>query len=128
MTVWLTRELLLAVHDEQVAEHGGASGVRDLGLLESALARPLNRAAYGQADLAELGALYALAIARNHPFIDGNKRTAFVALETFLLLNGAELTASDAEATVLMLDMAAGAVDEAGFITWVRGACVVRPG
>jgi len=128
VTVWLTRELLLAVHDEQVAEHGGASGVRDLGLLESALARPLNRAAYGQADLAELGALYALAIARNHPFIDGNKRTAFVALETFLLLNGAELTASDAEATVLMLDMAAGAVDEAGFITWVRGACVVRPG
>jgi len=124
MTVWLTRELLLAVHDEQIAEHGGASGIHDIGLLESAIARPLNRAGYGKGDLAELGALYALAIARNHPFVDGNKRTAFVALETFLVLNGLELTAGDAEATVMMLDMAAGTVSEAMFIEWVRTSVV----
>ena len=120
MTVWLTRELLLAVHDEQIAEHGGAAGIRDMSLLESAVARPLNHAGYGGADVAELGALYALAIARNHPFVDGNKRTAFVALETFLLLNGLELTASDPEATVMMLDMATGTVSDATFIEWVR--------
>jgi len=124
MTVWLTRELLLAVHDEQIAEHGGASGIRDIGLLESAIARPLNRAGYGKGDLAELGALYALAIARNHPFVDGNKRTAFVALETFLVLNELQLTAGDAEATVMMLDMAAGTVSEAMFIEWVRTSVV----
>jgi death-on-curing protein len=124
MTVWLTRELLLAVHDEQIAEHGGASGIRDMGLLESAIARPLNHAGYVEADLAELGALYALAIARNHPFADGNKRTAFVALETFLVLNGLELTAGDAEATVMMLDMAAGTVSDATFIEWVRTSAV----
>ena len=124
MTVWLTRELLLAVHDEQIAEHGGAAGLRDMGLLESAVARPLNHAGYGGADLAELGALYALAIARNHPFVDGNKRTAFVALETFLVLNGLELTAGDAEATVMMLDMAAGTISDATFIEWVRTSVV----
>ena len=126
MTVWLTRELLLAVHDEQIAEHGGASGIRVMGLLESAIARPLNRAGYGGADLAEIGALYALAIARNHPFVDGNKRTAFVALETFLILNGLALTADDAEATVMMLDMAAGTVSEAMFVEWVRTSVVKR--
>lgn len=126
MTVWLTRELLLAVHDEQIAEHGGASGIRDMGLLESAIARPLNRAGYGGADMAEIGALYALAIARNHPFVDGNKRTAFVAIETFLILNGLALTADDAEATVMMLDMAAGTVSEAMFIEWVRTSLVKR--
>ena len=124
MIVWLTRELLLAVHDEQIAEHGGAVGIRDIGLLESAIARPRSHADYAAPDLAELAALYALAIARNHPFIDGNKRTAFVALETFLALNGLELTASDAEATVMMLDMAAGAVGDAAFIEWVRRSAV----
>lgn len=122
MTVWLARELVLAVHDEQIAEHGGASGIRDIGLLDSAMARPRDHAAYGGSDLAELGALYALAIAQNHPLIDGNKRTAFVALEAFLVLNGLELTASDAEATVMMLDMAAGAIDDGAFIDWVKGA------
>ena len=119
MTVWLTLELLLAVHDEQIAEHGGASGLRDRGLLESALARPRNHAGHGAPDPAELGALYALAIARNHPFIDGNKRTAFVALETFLALNGRALTASDAEATIMMLDMAAGTISDTDFSAWV---------
>jgi death-on-curing protein len=126
MTVWLTLELLLAVHDEQIAEHGGAAGIRDLGLLESAVARPLNHAGYGGADLADLGALYALVIARNHPFVDGNKRTAFVALETFLLLNGLELTASDAEATVMMLDMAADMICDASFIEWVSTSVVAH--
>ena len=126
MTVWLTAELLLAVHDEQIAEHGGASGIRDMGLLESAIARPLAHAGYGQPDVVGLGALYALAIARNHPFVDGNKRAAFVALETFLLLNGFELAAGDAEATVMMLDMAAGAVGEAEFIAWVRASSIAR--
>jgi death-on-curing protein len=126
MTVWLTRALLLAVHDEQIAEHGGAPGIRDMGLLESAIARPLNHAGYGGADIAELGALYALAIARNHPFVDGNKRTAFVALETFLVLNGHELVASDVEATVMMLDMAAGTLGEAAFIEWVKASVIVR--
>jgi death-on-curing protein len=123
VTVWLTRQLLLAVHDEQIAEHGGAPGIRDLGLLESALARPRNHTAHGAPHagpgLAELGALYALAIARNHPFVDGNKRTSFVALETFLALNGIELTASDADATIMMLEMAAGAISDAALIAWV---------
>lgn len=122
MTVWLARDLLLAVHDEQIAEHGGAPGIRDPGLLESALARPRNHAGYAEPDIAELGALYALAIARNHPFIDGNKRTAFVALETFLLLNGLELIASDAETTVMMLDMAGRRITDASFVEWVKGA------
>ncbi len=126
MTVWLTRALLLAVHDEQIAEHGGASGIRDVGLLESAIARPLDHAGHDGADIAALGALYALAIARNHPFVDGNKRTAFVALETFLVLNGVALTAGDAEATVMMLDMAAGTVGDAAFIAWVRRSVVER--
>ena len=126
MTVWLTRALLLAVHDEQIAEHGGASGIRDVGLLESAIARPLDHAGYDGADIAAVGALYALAIARNHPFVDGYKRTAFVALETFLVLNGVALTAGDAEATVMMLDMAAGTVGDAAFIAWVRRSVVER--
>lgn len=120
MTVWLSRDLVLAIHDEQIAEHGGAAGLRDAGLLESALARPLNLAAYGTPDIAELGATYALAIARNHPFIDGNKRTAYVALELFLALNGVAFPASDAEATLTTLAMAAGDLDDPTFIAWVR--------
>ena len=88
VTVWLVRQLVLAIHDEQLAEHGGALGIRDEGLLESALARPLNRAGDGEPNMAELAALYAIAIARNHPFVDGNRRTAFAALCVFLALNG----------------------------------------
>lgn len=120
MTVWLSRELILAIHDEQLAEHGGSTGLRDAGLLDSALARPLNRAADGEPDVAELAAVYALAIVRNHPFIDGNKRTAFVALETFLVLNGHVFTVGDAEAVVMMLDMAAGEATDQEFAAWVR--------
>ena len=120
MTLWLERTTVLAIHDEQLAEHGGASGVRDPGLLESALARPLNAAAYGDPDIAELAALYALGIARNHPFIDGNKRTAYVALETFIRLNGLRFPVSDAMAVVVFIDLAAGEMTDEEFIAWVR--------
>ena len=120
MTIWLSRELILAIHDKQLAEHGGSIGLRDAGLLDSALARPVNRGAYDEPDLAELAAVYALAIAQNHPFIDGNKRTAYVAMELFLRLNGFRFTAGDAEAVVMFLAMAAGELPDAEFIAWVR--------
>jgi len=127
VTVWLSRQLILAIHDEQLREHGGASGLRDEGLLDSALARPLNRAGYGEPDIAELAAVYALGIARNHPFIDGNKRTAYVALEGFLALNGVALTATDVEAVIAMLQMAAGDLSDEEFIAWVRAHAAPRP-
>jgi death on curing protein len=120
VTVWLSERLILTMHSKALARHGGADGVRDAGLLESALARPLNRAVYGEPDIIELAALYALAIARNHPFIDGNKRTAYLALEVFLALNGLRLTATDAEAVVAMLAMASGELTDEEFILWVR--------
>ncbi len=120
MTVWLSRQLILAIHDEQLAEHGGAIGVRDGGLLESALARPLNRAAYGDPDVAELAALYAIGIARNHPFVDGNKRTAFAALFMFLCLNGLEFEPPEVDATMTVLRLAAGDLSDQEFTAWVR--------
>jgi len=120
VTIRLSRELILAIHDEQLAEHGGASGTRDEGLLESALARPLNRAGYGDPDIAELAALYAIAIARNHPFVDGNKRTAFAALFMFLGLNGMTFEPPEVDATISMLRMAAGEVSDDEFTQWVR--------
>ncbi len=120
MTVWLGQRLILAVHDEQLRAYGGAPGIRDGGLLESALARPLNAAAYGEPDTIEFAALYVLGIARNHPFLDGNKRTAYVALETFLRLNGMACTATDAESVVAMIDMAAGELTDSEFTLWVR--------
>jgi death on curing protein len=95
-------------------------GLRDAGLLDSALARPANRAAYGQPDIAELAAVYALGIVQNHPFVDGNKRVAFVALELFLRLNGCRFTVGDAEAVVMFLAMAAGEVPDNEFTAWVR--------
>ena len=122
MTVWISRALVLAIHDEQLAEHGGLMGIRDEGLLDSALARPLNRAGYGEPDIAELAALYAIAIARNHPFVDGNKRVGYVAMETFLVLNGCVFAVGDAEAVVTMLAMAAGEETDEAFVAWVRGA------
>ena len=118
--VWLDPAVLLAVHDEQLAEHGGAAGTRDAGLFESALARPHNLALYGEPDAADLAAAYGYGIARNHPFIDGNKRTAFVAVEVFLALNGHELVAGDADCVVTMLDVAAGTLTEAPFAQWLR--------
>jgi death-on-curing protein len=118
---WLSKPLNLAVHDEQLAEHGGGIGVRDSGLLESALARPQNRLAYdGSADLPALAAAYAFGLARNHPFVDGNKRTAFVAAELFLELNGMTLTASDADCVLTVLRLAAGEIGEDAFAAWLR--------
>ncbi len=120
MTVWLDRRLIIAIHEIQLAEHGGALGLRDAGLLDSALARPLNRAGYTEPDTAELAALYALAIVGNHPFIDGNKRTGFAALFTFLSFNGMEFDPPEVEATMTMLALAAGELEDAEFIAWVR--------
>ncbi len=120
MTIWLSQQIVLAIHDEQIAEHGGAVGVRDAGLLESALARPLNRAGYGDQDIAELAALYALGIIRNHPFVDGNKRTGYVMLETFLELNGAWFPVSDGDAVIETFKLAAGDTSDEAFTDWVR--------
>lgn len=117
---WLPKDLILAVHERQLAEHGGASGVRDEGLLESALARPQNLFAYGESDAAALAGAYAFGIARNHPFTDGNKRTAFVACELFLAANGYDLTASDEECLAMMLSLAASEIDDVEFAAWLR--------
>ncbi len=118
--VWIEHALIHAIHDEQLLEHGGGAGVRDTHLLESALARPEQLAHYGAPDVADLAASYGYGISRNHPFIDGNKRTAFVAVELFLALNGFDLLATDAECVVNMLNVAAGDIDEAAFGAWTR--------
>ena len=117
---WVARQALELLHDESIAEHGGAPGLRDEGLFESALARPMNLAAYGEPDVAELAAAYGVGLAKNHPFVDGNKRVAFLAVGMFLGLNGHRLVTSQAEATVVMLDVAAGTLDEAAFAAWLR--------
>lgn len=117
---WVDSDVVLAIHEEQLAEHGGADGVRDMGLLESALARPQNLLAYGSPDVADLAAAYAAGIARNHPFIDGNKRTAWVVAETFVELNGSEIAAEDAGAYEVMLSLAEGRIDESAFGAWMR--------
>ncbi|APL95426.1 type II toxin-antitoxin system death-on-curing family toxin [Sphingobium indicum] len=118
--VWISAEVAMAAHAEQLAEHGGGEGVRDAGLLESAMARPQNLAAYHEPDAAELAAAYAYGIARNHPFVDGNKRTAAVVSETFLVLNGYVLTATDAELVVAFLALAAGELSEEETAAWFR--------
>lgn len=118
---WVNREVLLLLHDESLAEHGGAPGVRDAGLLDSALARPVNLAMYAQPDIAELAASYAVGLAKNHAFVDGNKRAAFLAVGLFLGINGYRLRATQAEATLAVMGVAAGEVDEAGFAQWIRG-------
>ena len=118
--IWVTLEVAIAAHAEQLAEHGGGEGVRDSGLLESAMARPPNLAQYGKPDIAELAASYAFGIARNHPFIDGNKRTAAVISETFLMLNNAILLASDAELVVAFVALAAGELSEIELASWFR--------
>ena len=117
---WLRLDVVKALHDRQLAEHGGPSGVRDAGALESALARPQNLAAYGEPDTAALAASYAFGIARNHAFVDGNKRTAWVAARLFLELNGVTLTFDKVEATHTMLALAAGEIDEDELGGWLR--------
>jgi len=117
---WLGVESVLVMHEEQITEHGGGVGVRDLGLLDSALARPRNAWSYGQSDLVALGALYAAGIMRNHPFIDGNKRTGFLAAYAFLYVNGLEIVADEAEVVVHCLSLAASEIDEAEFAAWLR--------
>ena len=125
--IWLTRQIIVAIHDEQLAIHGGASGLRDEGMLESALDRPRNKWAYENAELPELAAAYAFAIARNHPFVDGNKRTAWVVSRTFLRLNGCDLAASQAEKYEAMMGLAEGSVSEEEFAGWIR-AHLTAPG
>jgi death on curing protein len=117
---WVDRDVLLTLHDESLAEHGGGTGIRDEGLLDSALARPLNTAGYGQPDAAELAASYGYGLAKNHAFVDGNKRAAFLAVGLFLYMNGFRLTASQADATRAVLALAASDIDEAQFAQWVR--------
>jgi death-on-curing protein len=120
--VWLLEETVIAIHHRQIAEHGGSEGLRDEGLLSSALARPRNILAYAGTppDLAALAAAYAYGIAQNHPFVDGNKRTALVALRTFLLLNGANLEASQDEKYLAILQLAQGSLTEKQLADWIR--------
>lgn len=118
--VWIEEAVVLALHEEHLAEHGGAVGMRDGGLLQSALARPQHLAAYGKPDIAALAAAYGYGIVRNHPFIDGNKRTAFTVTELFLVLNGYELMADDPACVVTMLRLAEGSLSEAEFADWLR--------
>lgn len=117
---WVAVEVAVAAHAEQLVEHGGGDGVRDAGALESAMARAEDLAHYGDPDVADLAAAYAFGIARNHPFVDGNKRTAAVVSETFLVLNGFYLAASDAELVVAYLDLAAGMLSESEMASWIR--------
>src|SRR4051812_26117009 len=116
---WLTRQMIIAIHDEQLAIHGGAGGLRDEGMLESALDRPRNKWAYEAAELPELAAAYAYGIARNHPFIDGNKRTSLLALYTFLGLNGVDFIVPEANAAAMILALAAGEVSEENLARWI---------
>lgn len=129
MIVWIGKALALAIHDRQLAEHGGGSGVRDEGMLDSALARPRQRHAYGEPppDLADLAAALAFGLARNHPFVDGNKRTAAVTCEVFIRLNSASLEATDLELYPVYLALAEGSLDEAGFAAWLRPRIRTRP-
>ncbi|WP_029076685.1 type II toxin-antitoxin system death-on-curing family toxin [Kaistia adipata] len=117
---WLTLEEILVAHDRQIARFGGPHGIRDLGALESARGRPVNKFAYGETDLASLAAAYAFGIARNHPFIDGNKRAAFVALMMFLRLNDLRFAPPPAEATAAILGLAAGEISEESLARWIR--------
>ena len=116
----MSEQALLLLHDESLAEHGGSPGVRDKGLQESAMARPANLAAYAQPDVAGLAASYGVGLAKNHAFVDGNKRAAFLAVGMFLRLNGHRLVASQIDATRTMLAVASGDMDEAAFAAWLR--------
>lgn len=123
---WLGVQSVMVMHDEQLAEHGGAAGLRDAGLPDSALARPRNAWSYGQDDLIALGSLYAAGIMRNHPFVDGNKRTGFLAAYAFLYVNGLEILADEAEVIVQCLALAASEIDETEFAAWLRDSVQPR--
>lgn len=120
MTEFHSREFVEALHAEQLRLHGGAAGIRDEGILESALARPLQKKAYGEPDLVELAAAYLFGIAKNHPFIDGNKRTAFAAADLFLYFNGYSIEADDYDIIQFVTLVAAGEIDEAGAATFLH--------
>lgn len=117
---WLTLEEILLAHEKQLKRHGGPAGLRDEGMLGSALGRSRNKFSYGETDLAELAASYAFGLARNHPFVDGNKRIAFIAMMVFLRRNGIAFTPNPAEAARIILDLAAGAVSEHSLARWIR--------
>ncbi len=117
---WLDKAIILAVHDRQIAEHGGGQGIPDEGLLESALHRPVNLSRYGEPEVGDLAAAYAFGIARNHPFVDGNKRTAWVAARLFLMLNAVDLQFDKADATIMMQCLAAGDLSEDEVARWFR--------
>ena len=117
---WLSLPLVLAIHDEQLVAHGGSGGVRDIALLEFALNRPLNKRNYENAELPELAAAYAYGIGRNHPFVDGNKRTSLLALYTFLGINGVDFIVAEADAAVIILSLASGEVSEESLARWIR--------
>jgi death-on-curing protein len=117
---WITAEVMYAIHDRQIAEHGGRDGIRDVGLVESALARPINLASYGEPDAAALAAAYAFGFARNHGFVDGNKRMAWVVARLFLLDNGCLLRFDELEAIRTIEALAAGAIDEPTLAAWFR--------
>jgi len=124
---FISRKALELLHDESLAEHGGSAGLRDEGLLESALAQPHQLLAYGEPDLAALAAAYGFGLARKHAFVDGNKRAALLATGLFLAVNGQRLVATQAEATLTMLALAAGELSEDGFAQWLRGHIQPRP-
>ena len=121
--VWLLREAVFATHERLLSEFGGAAGVRDEGLLDSALARPENMHAYEHPDIFDLAAAYAFGVVKNHPFVDGNKRTGFTIAVMFLERNGQTFTASEAEATIQTLALAAGDLEESGYAGWLRANC-----
>jgi death-on-curing protein len=129
MIVWIGKSLALAIHQRQLSEHGGGDGVRDEALLDSALARPQQLHAYGDPspDLAALAASLAYGLARNHPFVDGDKRTVHVCYRVFIALNGCELVASDQDKYVAMLSLAEGSLSESEFAAWLRPRITARP-
>ncbi|PYK57568.1 MAG: type II toxin-antitoxin system death-on-curing family toxin [Verrucomicrobia bacterium] len=118
--VWMFREVVLMLHDQSLAQFGGSAGVRDEGLLDSALGRPQHRFAYGKPTLFDLAASYAFGLVKNHPFIDGNKRTGFIVAVTFLELNGLRFGASEVDATVRTLALAAGEMSETAYSAWLK--------
>ena len=129
MIVWIEKQLVLAIHDRQIAEHGGSTGIRDENMLESALARPQQLLAYGDPspDLTALAAILAYGLTRNHPFVDGNKRTAAVACETFIELNEGSLEAMDADLFPRFMALAAGKLPVEEFVQWLRQHIQTRP-